>query len=219
MNGSGVRWAIVVPVKRLALAKTRLSHDPAVRADLALAMALDTVAAALRCPAVDRVVVVTDEPEAARAVGTLGAVAVADVPDAGLNPALVHGAHEATTDAAGRRPVAALSADVPALRASALDAVLVAATDAQMCVVADATGSGTTLLTARDASLFAPRFGPDSRRAHLDAGAVDLSELADGSLRRDVDTVDDLRAAAALGLGTSTEAALRRHPLLDPRAP
>src|SRR3954468_16827648 len=96
VNGPGVRWAIVVPVKRLAVAKTRLSEDPQVRADLALAMALDTVSAALQCSLVDWVVVVTDEPEAARAVGALGAVPVPDAPDAGLNPALQHGAREAT---------------------------------------------------------------------------------------------------------------------------
>jgi 2-phospho-L-lactate/phosphoenolpyruvate guanylyltransferase len=212
VNGSGVRWAIVVPVKRLAVAKTRLSDQPEIRADLALAMALDTVNAALRGAAVERVVVVTDEPAAASAIRALGASVVADAPDAGLNPALVHGAREATVDAA--LAVAALSSDLPALRPPALDAVLAAAGDRATCVVTDAAGTGTTLLTARDPGEFAPRFGTGSRQAHVDAGAVDLSDLADESLRRDVDTVTDLQAALRLGVGTATTAALKRHPLL-----
>ena len=54
---SPLTWSLVVPVKVLARAKSRLAvlagpHRPA----LALAMAADTVAAALACPAVDRVI-------------------------------------------------------------------------------------------------------------------------------------------------------------------
>src|SRR5437764_4062636 len=134
MNGPEGRWAIIVPIKRLAIAKTRLAEERDVRADLALAMALDTVAAARAATAVERVVVVTDEPSAAEAMRRMGAEVVADAPDAGLNPALTHGALSA---AAGRGPVAvaALSSDLPALRASDLDGVLAAAADQPCCLV------------------------------------------------------------------------------------
>jgi 2-phospho-L-lactate/phosphoenolpyruvate guanylyltransferase len=211
------RWAIVVPVKRLAVAKTRLADDADVRADLALAMALDTVAAARACAAVDRVVVVTDEPAAAQAVTRMGAIVVADGPDAGLNPALRHGALAAAGTSVPRA-VAALSGDLPALRAADLDGVLRAAARHPSCIVADADETGTTLLTARDADIFAPRFGNRSRQAHLDGGAHDLTSTATASLRRDVDTIDDLRAAVELGVGPATSAALRRHPLWAPTA-
>lgn len=213
MNRSEARWAIVVPIKRLAVAKTRLAERADVRADLALAMALDTVAAARSCPSVERVVVVTDEPAAAEAVTTMGAMVVADTPDAGLNPALRHGALTAA-GSSGATAVAALSSDLPALRAADLDDVLRAAAAHPSCIVADADDTGTTLLTARDADAFAPRFGAGSRRAHLDGGAHDLTATAAASVRRDVDTVDDLRAAVELGVGPATAAALRRHPLL-----
>src|SRR4051794_26682430 len=54
------RWGIVVPVKRLTIAKTRLqSYGDAVRQDLALAFALDVVAAGLGCDLVEAVLVVT----------------------------------------------------------------------------------------------------------------------------------------------------------------
>jgi 2-phospho-L-lactate/phosphoenolpyruvate guanylyltransferase len=212
VNGSEARWAIVIPVKRLAVAKTRLADAADVRADLALAMALDTVAAARTASAVADVVVVTDEPAAALAVARMGARVVADLPDAGLNPALLHGADAAAQSGVGLG-VAALSSDLPALRAADLDDVLLAATTHACCVVADADGVGTTLLTARDPAAFRPRFGPQSRRAHLDLGAYDVTATAGASVRRDVDTVDDLRAAVELGVGPATAAALRRHPL------
>jgi len=208
-----VPWAIVIPVKRLAVAKTRLSALDDVRADLALAMALDTVRAAHACTVVERVIVVTDEVTAAAAMRRLGATTVADTPDSGLNPALLHGVRTATSDDPGLA-VAALSSDLPALRPTALAEVLTAAAQHATAVVADAAGTGTTLLTARQASTFAPRFGGLSRRAHVDAGAQDLTDAAGPTVRCDVDTVDDLRAAAALGLGPQTTAALRRHPLL-----
>jgi 2-phospho-L-lactate guanylyltransferase len=55
-----------------------------------------------------------------------------------------------------------------------------------------------------------PRFGGPSRRSHLDSGAelLDLPDIA--SLRRDVDTAEDLAAAALLGVGPRTAALLAR---------
>jgi 2-phospho-L-lactate/phosphoenolpyruvate guanylyltransferase len=200
-------WSVVVPAKRLALAKTRLRpltatvpDALAAHYDLVLALLADTVEAALECPAVDAVVVVTDDPAAERVVRGLGATTVADEPDGGLNPALAHGA------ARLRGPVAALSSDLPALRAAELAEALAAATDRPRAFVADADGRGTTLLTAAGAPLD-PRFGPDSAAAHAEGGAVRLDGDWPG-LRRDVDTEDDLRAAVRLGVGRSTTLAL-----------
>src|SRR5437764_512473 len=56
-------WMLVVPVKPLARAKSRLSGPAGPhRAELALAVATDTVSAALRCSRVRGVLVVTDDP-------------------------------------------------------------------------------------------------------------------------------------------------------------
>jgi 2-phospho-L-lactate/phosphoenolpyruvate guanylyltransferase len=201
-HGAVPQWSIVVPAKRLAVAKTRLrpltdglrstTHD-----ELVLALLADTVAAAVACPAVGAVLVVTDDPAAADVVRGLGARTVPDEPDRGLNPALEHGARRAPGPA-----VAALSSDLPALRPAELAAALAAAGAAPRCFVADADGTGTTLLTARGADL-APRFGPASARAHRDSGAVELTGDWPG-LVRDVDTEADLRAAQVLGTGPAT---------------
>jgi 2-phospho-L-lactate guanylyltransferase len=199
-------WSVVVPAKRLAVAKTRLRpltaalDDPSAHADLVLALLADTVAAALACPAVGTVLVVTDDPAAAAEVVRLGARTVPDEPDSGLNPALEHGAR-----CAGGTAVAALSSDLPALRPDELGAALAAADRAPRCFVADAHGTGTTLLTAVATGL-RPAFGPASAAAHRAGGAVELSGNWPG-LVRDVDTEADLRAALGLGAGPRTTAA------------
>ena len=199
-------WSVVVPAKRLDVAKTRLRPLTAGRDDagtahreLVLALLADTVAAAVACPAVGTVVVVTDEPAAAEVVRELGARTVPDEPDGGLNPALEHGARSASGTA-----VAALSSDLPALRPEELAAALAAASGVARGFVADAQGTGTTLLTAVDTDL-RPAFGPGSAEAHLSGGAVPLSGPWPG-LVRDVDTEADLRAALLLGTGRRTTA-------------
>jgi 2-phospho-L-lactate guanylyltransferase len=205
-----VQWGVVVPVKRLPSAKTRLSGVPdADRADLALAFALDTVTAALACPDVVEVLVVTDDERAAAALAEAGASIEADVPDSGLNPALAHGAEilAARHRYAG---VAALSSDLPALRTAELARVLAAATE-PVTLVSDRSGIGTTTLLARDPADFVPMFGARSRAAHRHAGAVEPDLGASiVSVRSDVDTDVDLREAIRLGVGRATAAVLAR---------
>jgi 2-phospho-L-lactate/phosphoenolpyruvate guanylyltransferase len=201
----------VVPVKRLGLAKSRLyavGRPRPEHEELALSLALDTVAAALRAAGVARVVVVTDDPAAAAAVTALGAVVVPDEPDAGLNPALAHGALAAAALAPGDG-VALLSADLPALRPAELGAALRAAT-AERAFVPDADGSGTTLLATAPGVPVRPRYGRGSAAAHRATGAVELAGDWP-SLRHDVDTAADLRTAADLGLGPATAAWTATH--------
>jgi 2-phospho-L-lactate/phosphoenolpyruvate guanylyltransferase len=199
VTADGDQWSMLIPVKRLAIAKTRLALPDEARMELALALACDTVSAVLRCAAVAEAVVITSDARAAGALTALGARVVDDVPDIGLNPALVHGAA-----VAARPRVAALSSDLPALRSADLDAGLRLARVHGLAVVADASGSGTTMLAASSIGEFSPRFGLDSRAAHVGAGAVDLSADAAPSLRHDVDTLAALRIAVGLGVGPET---------------
>jgi 2-phospho-L-lactate guanylyltransferase len=70
-----------------------------------------------------------------------------------------------------------------------------------------AAGTGTTFLLAAPGTDLDPRFGGASAQRHAASGARPL--LGDWpSLRRDVDTSDDLRAATELGLGAHTRAVL-----------
>lgn len=191
-----------MPVKRLTIAKTRLqAYGDAVRQELALAFATDVVAAGLACESVGSVLVVTDDETAAAALAAAGARVVGDVPDAGLNPALTHGA-ELLRDA-GTPDVAAVSADLPCLRPDELARALAAVQPGLRGFVPDAAGTGTTLLAAPQGVDLAPAYGVASRSGHLASGAVELP--AGPGLRLDVDTPEDLRTAVRLGVGPATE--------------
>ncbi|MFI1400821.1 2-phospho-L-lactate guanylyltransferase [Streptomyces sp. NPDC020681] len=199
------RWSLVVPLKPLVLAKSRLASaaDGMLRPHLALAFAQDTVAAALACPAVRDVAVVTDDPAAAVELAALGARIVPDSPAAGLNAALTHGA-EAVRELRPDAAVAALNADLPALRSAELTRVLAQASQFPRAFLTDVAGIGTTLLTATSGTELHPAFGGRSRRRHLASGAVEIELDSVDSVRQDVDTGDDLAAALALGVGPRT---------------
>jgi 2-phospho-L-lactate guanylyltransferase len=199
---------VVVPVKCTAFGKSRLADfaGPA-RPQLAFAFALDTVAAARAADAVARVLVVTSDGPVSAAATRMGATVVRD-PDRGLNAAYRAGARVAP---AGAR-IAGLQGDLPALIPTDLTWALNLCAGYESAFVADAHGIGTTLYAAASQTAFRPRFGGCSRRAHIDAGAHEIEPAAAHvqSLRRDVDTGDDLRAARHLGLGHHTSTALDR---------
>lgn len=194
-----------MPLKPLARAKSRLGRaagEPA-RPRLALAFAQDTVVAALSCARVRDVVVVTDDAAAGTALSAFGARIVPDGPAAGLNAALAHGARSVRTlapDAA----VAALNADLPALRPAELARVLDFASAFPRAFLRDAAGIGTTFLSCAGGTELRPAFGGRSAARHLASGAVEITLPGVDSVRRDVDTGEDLRVAMTLGVGPHT---------------
>jgi 2-phospho-L-lactate/phosphoenolpyruvate guanylyltransferase len=214
-------WSVVIPVKVLTQAKSRLARlGGERRAGLALAMAADTVTAVLACREAARVIVITDDRVVDDALRELGAEVIPDPPSGGasadpsgggLNGALRHGAAFARE----RWPesgLAALFADLPAVRPAEVAAALSAARQWPTAFVADAAGDGTTLYTARPGADFQPSFGLASRARHAAGGAVELGLPGINGLRRDVDTPEDLQEAAAIGLGPHTAGLLRCAP-------
>ena len=222
-------WTVLLPVKVLARAKSRLATLAGDRrGELALALASDTVTAVLACPEVARVVVVTSDPVAGPLLASLGAFVVADEPadrsngpgerdgvesstDLGvqglLNAALRHGAALAARRWPGTA-LAALTADLPAVSPAELTTALRAAGSAAggAAFVPDAAGVGTTLYAVPPGGEFLPLFGGASRGRHAAAGATELGVAGLTGLRRDVDTPDDLREALAIGVGPFTKA-------------
>jgi 2-phospho-L-lactate/phosphoenolpyruvate guanylyltransferase len=210
MSGNTARAStdvgVIIAVKRLSLAKTRLApvFPAADRSTLVLAMLVDTITAAAAVPAVSTITVVTPDETAADAARRLGAHVLLDPTPAGhpdpLNTAL------RTAEAAVRESlpnVAVLQGDLPALQARELAQALTAARAYPRSFVGDRHGSGTAALFAFGVPLD-PRFGPDSARLHEDSGAVALAREWPG-LRCDIDTPDDLAAALQLGVGTATK--------------
>ncbi len=198
------RWRVILPVKGTDRAKTRLAVAEGIsRADLAEAMALDTLAAVLSCDLVSDALVVTSDPSVAGRVSAEGAIVVAD-PGRGLDDAVRRGVARAAElgPEGGSRPVAVLLADVPALRSDDLAAALTACERYAAAYVPDLEGTGTVLLAASRPDRLHPAFGDGSARRH--GAQAERLDLDLPRLRRDVDLDSTLRDAVALGVGPRT---------------
>ena len=204
---------IAVPVNRLGLAKTRLHVPAQTREHLVIAFLADTVQAALRCPAVRTVTVVTDDSAAARAARRAGADSFSpQLPHPGLNSDLTAFARSRTDD----HPLAVLLADLPALTTTELTAALTECLRHSTAFASDQQETGTTLLYTQQASRIRPEFGKRSAHRHHTTGAHPLTHVGAG-LRRDVDTLTDLHVALSLGVGKHTAAEIYAHPsILNP---
>lgn len=197
-------WTVVVPFKPASLGKSRLTRDDR----LVRAIALDTVAATLGCARVGRVIAVTADSALASDLAALGAETRLERVPAGITAALALG----LADVPLADPRAALLGDLPALISADLAAALALAVSHDRSYVADAEGTGTTLVTARGGAAFESFFGAGSAARHADAGMVRLPVPQSSSLRRDVDDAEQLAAARAYGLGPRTLAALSGSP-------
>lgn len=205
------RSGVVVAVKDLSRAKTRMTALPAaLRGRLAALMTVSVARA--WSGVVDRIVLVTTAPGIGPLLAAHGVTAtVVPDPRAGLNAAFEAG--ERALRAEGCELVVACMADLPALTGSGVAEVVAQCAGTGRWFVRDATGTGTTLLAARGVEL-APAFGPDSAARHLASGAVELQ--AGAGVRLDADEPADLLRAAGLGVGDPVAAlidgaALARH--------
>ncbi len=213
------RWQLIVPVKPAGSGKSRLGAGER----MTRAIAVDTITAAARARGVESVVVVTADGRLAAELGrpetSDRSSADADAPataririvteDAPRGIAAAISTGLAALAALGTdRPRAVLLGDLPALRPDDLDAALAAAELHPLAFVADADGTGTTLVTALAGRELVAHFGTGSAGMHRAAGLTELDVPTGSSIRRDVDTPDQLALAAAHGLGPATSAEL-----------
>lgn len=169
-------------------------------------MAQDTLETLARCPLVKVVSVVTTTPAMVGAAELRSASQVVVQPDyiSDLDHALSWAIRETDDDdAAGMRTgTTVVVADLPALRAPDLEQLLTVASSHPVSMVVDRHGTGTTVLAATDPLLLAPAFGTASAARHRvgDVAVLGPDQCSAGA-RCDVDTLDDLASARALGLG------------------
>lgn len=205
--------AAVLPVKDLTVAKTRLELPPEARSRLAMAFALDTLAAVLGSDLVQGVVVVTSDELAAAQLPALDPARVKVVSDcgSGLGPAVRRGVQ--TVRAHGPdAPVCIVPTDLPCLRSEDLDTVLRAAhaaRPARGAFVPDRSSTGTTLMVLGAGHSTIEHYGPDSAARHAAVGLLPLQH-APLRVRHDVDTVTDLLLALRQGPGPATRDACAR---------
>ncbi len=227
MQPTDAMWSVIIPIKRLDVAKSRLILGAAgQRRRLALAFAQDVMLVVVRVSSVRNLIVVTADDEVAEVAAAAGAHVVSEAnpedqrdPDAAgedaasgfpvlrartaLNVAIrLGGAYATKLNPANR--IAVLAADLPTLRVAELEAGLRGAADHPRAFTSDAAGLGTNLLTAAVGTHLNPMFGANSAMRHRESGAVDLSAASGLGLRLDVDTAVQLNDAILRGVGPFT---------------
>jgi len=192
-----VRATAVVPVKRFAVAKSRLA--PGIEAErkpeLIAAMVADVLEAIGAARMIERTIVVSQEPEAAALAAAAGAELVSDFEDSSHSAAALAGI--ATAEASGAACVALLPGDCPLLDPRELDKMLTGVPDPYVAVIPDRHGTGTNALVLAPPSAIEPSFGEGSRDRHVAAARAagipyGVEELP--SLGLDLDTPADIVA-------------------------
>jgi 2-phospho-L-lactate guanylyltransferase len=193
-----VRTLAILPVKRFALAKQRLSSELSAefRGDLAEAMVADVLDALAACETVEATLVVTNEGRVAALAASLGAESIPDPHESGQSAAAAIGLGRAVADGFDRALL--VPGDCPALDPAELDGLLGdQRTTKSVVIVPDRHGIGTNGLLLTPPNALMPTFGPGSCRRHRERAAAAgatcrVAQLP--SLLLDVDTPRDLDA-------------------------
>jgi 2-phospho-L-lactate guanylyltransferase len=205
-----------VPVKDVANAKQRLMRvlDGPERRELARAMLVD-VLRALAGAGLDRVWVVTREPEVAAIARSLGAEPMAEEDNRGHTAAVATAQAEAVR--LGARAFLTIPGDVPCVTAAEIRTLLAALTAAPAAVFAPSrSGLGTNGALLAPPGVMRLRFGEPSFDNHLTAarglGLTPVVVRLRG-LGLDIDAPEDLVALLAEGAGTESRELLARFKL------
>ena len=183
-------WTVVVPLKPASTGKSRLGAAESVVRELGVA----TVRAASAAAGVTAVVVVTADPATAAALERMPRVRVVrEAAPRGIGAAIASGL--AIVPLGVRRAV--LLGDLPALAPAELSRALASAARHPRGFVADAAGTGTTLVTANARVVWRSAFGRGSASRHRALGLRELRVPRRSSLRHDVDTPAQLARATA----------------------
>lgn len=203
--------AALIPMKSLAQAKMRLADvlDRHERAELALAMLADVIAACNESACFDLVSVLSDDSEVFWQARELGAKPLAEPATlSGLNDGLTFGQRYL-----GRRvavdELVILPADIPLVRAEDIRGVVEAlgADAGPRIVLVRSRDNGTNALALRPPEAIDMHYGPDSADAHraaADAAGIAVVELNSERLAFDVDAPEDLAALTGLPVAAAT---------------
>ena len=203
--------AALIPMKSLAEAKMRLADvlDRHGRAELALAMLVDVIAACNESGCFDLVSVLSDDSEVFWRARELGAKPLAEPATlSGLNDGLTFGQRYL-----GRRvavdELVILPADIPLVRAEDIRSVVEAlgGDGGPRVVLVRSRDNGTNALALRPPEAIAMHYGSDSADAHraaADAAGIAVVELISERLAFDVDAPEDLAEIGELPVGAAT---------------
>lgn len=183
--------SLVLPIKDIARAKSRLNLPPTARRQVAMALARHALEVATQCLPAGQIHVVSSDDGVRELAGGLGACVIAD-PGRGLNPAIERGVKDAARRDP-RRGVVVLVCDLPEINAEALNAFfrVIDSSPGEARYVADRSGSGTTAVFCPAGVTVRMVFGQDSAARFEALGCRQVGD-APRELRSDLDTLDDL---------------------------
>jgi 2-phospho-L-lactate/phosphoenolpyruvate guanylyltransferase len=192
-----VKATAILPVKRFDEAKRRLAAgiEDGRREALVAAMLDDVLEAIGGARAVERTILVSDEPLAAESAVAAGAEVVADPGEGGHSGASLAGI--ARAEERGAECVVLLPGDCPLLDPRELDRLLTGVPSAYVAIVPDRHGSGTNALVLAPPTAIRPAFGEGSRERHVAAAraaGVPFAVEEVVSLALDLDTPADVVA-------------------------
>ncbi len=210
-------WALV-PLKNLAQAKSRLAPavDASTRRAMVLAMAEDVLAVLNQAECVERVLLVSNEPEAGSLLGQRRLDVFYSSDGEGLNRELEQAAAYAAAQGADR--VLILHADLPWLDRESLESLISKCPETSVCVAQDKLGTGTNAILAPLPLPVPLVFGVNSLAAFR-AGASEqgreLRIVDEPRLAQDIDGPEDFQrlvdeCAAGLAPGPATFDLLKR---------
>jgi len=189
-------WALV-PLKRLATAKQRLAAvlEPAPRAALMLSMAADVLAVLVQIEALDRVLLVSDDPEVESIARNAGAGWLCVSPGGDLNTDLQFAATFAHEQGAGQ--VLIVHADLPFLNVEALLKFIAGMPSQSTRLARCKAASGTNALLTPLPLGFALVFGRHSLARFQQLPGETVEVVHHSALGMDIDNPEDLNCLLA----------------------
>ena len=190
-----MKYTALIPVKSLALAKSRLAPylSSREREELVLDM-LEHVLHTLRaCEQIESVSVVSADTDVLALAERWGAVPLLER-QYGHNPALHAAALQ--VKAVGAGALLTISADLPLLTARDIITMFELSRQSDVVLAPSREGTGTNALLVRPPLAIPYRFGSDSRERHLEAARerhLSSTLYQSYSLAFDIDTIEDVR--------------------------
>lgn len=210
---------VVVPVKKLSEAKSRLSAilSPRERAKLLLAMLEDVLGAVASSVGAGSVVVISRDGFVKDFASSHGVV-VLDERGCGLNEAIEQATRWCAAE--GARATLVLPADVPLISAADVSALCKILLSHDVVVVPSSDGEGTNALGTKPPGAIPPRFGPQSFSSHVaeaEARALKVAIVRNERLALDVDEPEDLAELLKKNVSCKTVELVKSLPSLRGR--
>lgn len=210
-----MKYTALVPVKRLARAKSRLAPylTSIERETLVLSMLTHVLGVLRLVPRIDEIIVVSADGHVLEQASVLGAKPMIEE-QVGHNAALRAAALR--TLASGSRALLTISADLPLLTTADIHALIERSTRCEVVLAPSHEGTGTNALLVRPPLAVPYLFGVNSLERYLRAASyrrLSSSIYRSLTLARDIDTIEDIQEWHRL------EYEMRQGGMFSPRAP